>query len=87
MHCRWVPRIDASISIQLRSTVLARRRLEMYQRANANEALPSQGGAINEFPTVAHQLGLTATAAKSRLFRARRQIERDLQSVVQRRAA
>ena len=87
MHCRGSPRIDASISIQLRSTVLARRRLEMYQRANANEALPSQGGAINEFPTVAHRLGLTATAAKSRLFRARRQVERDLQSVVQRRAA
>ena len=40
-----------------------------------------------EVPTVAHQLGLTATAAKSRLFRARRKVERDLQSVVQRRAA
>jgi len=40
-----------------------------------------------EFPTVAHQLGLTATAAKSRLFRARRKVERNLQPVVQRRAA
>ena len=43
--------------------------------------------ADTEFPTVAHQLGLTAAAAKSRLFRARRKVERDLQSVVQRRAA
>ena len=39
------------------------------------------------FPTVAHHLGLTATAAKSRLFRARRKVELALQSVMQRRAA
>jgi len=38
-------------------------------------------------PTVAHQLGLTAPAAKSRLFRARRKVEHSLQSVIQRRAA
>jgi RNA polymerase sigma-70 factor (ECF subfamily) len=37
--------------------------------------------------TVAHHLGLTATAAKSRLFRARRKVERVLQSAIQRRAA
>ena len=47
MHCRESLRIDASIS-QLRSTVPARRRLEMYQQAKVNEAFPSQGGAINE---------------------------------------
>lgn len=34
--------------------------------------------------TVAHHLGLTATAAKSRLFRARRKVERVLHSVIQR---
>jgi RNA polymerase sigma-70 factor, ECF subfamily len=39
------------------------------------------------FPTVARHLGLTATAAKSRLFRARRKVELALRSVVQRRAA
>jgi len=37
--------------------------------------------------TVAHHLGLTAPAAKSRLFRARRKVERVLQSALQRRAA
>lgn len=39
------------------------------------------------FPKVADQLGLTATAAKSRLFRARKKVERSLRSVIQRRAA
>jgi RNA polymerase sigma-70 factor (ECF subfamily) len=38
-------------------------------------------------PKVADQLGLTATAAKSRLFRARRRVEHDLHSVIQRRLA
>lgn len=37
--------------------------------------------------TVARRLGLKATAAKARLFRARRKVERSLQSVIQRRAA
>lgn len=40
-----------------------------------------------EFPAVAHHLGLTRNAAKSRLFRARRRIEHSLQSVIRRRAA
>lgn len=40
-----------------------------------------------EFPKVADQLGLTAAAAKSRLFRARRRVEHALQSVIQQRAA
>lgn len=39
------------------------------------------------FPKVADQLGLTASAAKSRLFRARKRVERSLQSTIQRRAA
>lgn len=39
------------------------------------------------FPTVVHDFGLTAAAAKSRLFRAREKVERVLQSVIQRRAA
>jgi len=39
------------------------------------------------FPKVADQLGLTATAAKSRLFRARRKVEHALQPMIQRRAA
>ena len=39
------------------------------------------------FPAVAHQLGLTTAAAKSRLFRARRKVEESLQSVVKGRAA
>lgn len=39
------------------------------------------------FPAAAHPLGLTRNAAKSRLFRARRRIERSLQSVIKRRAA
>ena len=39
------------------------------------------------FPTVAHHLGLSANAAKSRLFRARRKVEQALQSISQRRAA
>ncbi|MGH9627941.1 MAG: RNA polymerase sigma factor [Bryobacteraceae bacterium] len=38
-------------------------------------------------PKVADQLGLTATAAKSRLFRARRRVEHALQPVIQRSAA
>jgi len=38
------------------------------------------------FPTVAHHLGLTATAAKSRLFRARRKVEHAIQPMIQRRA-
>jgi len=38
-------------------------------------------------PKVADQLGLTATAAKSRLFRARRKVQHALQPVMQRRAA
>jgi len=37
--------------------------------------------------TVAHHLGLTASAAKSRLFRGRRKVGRVLQSAIQRRAA
>ena len=40
-----------------------------------------------EFSTVTHHLGLTANAAKSRLFRARRRVEHSLQSVIQGRAA
>jgi len=39
------------------------------------------------FPKVADQLGLTASAAKSRLFRARRRVEHALQPAIQRRAA
>jgi RNA polymerase sigma-70 factor (ECF subfamily) len=39
------------------------------------------------FPKVAAQLGLTASAAKSRLLRARRRVEHALQPVIQRRAA
>jgi len=39
------------------------------------------------FSTVAHDLGLTANAAKSRLFRARRKVEHALQPTIQRRAA
>ena len=39
------------------------------------------------FSTVAHDLGLTANAAKSRLFRARRKVEHTLQPMIQRRAA
>lgn len=39
------------------------------------------------FPTVAHRLGLTRAAAKSRLFRARRRVEQSLQAVNQGRAA
>ena len=39
------------------------------------------------FPAVAHHLGLTTNAAKSRLFRARRKVEHSLQSVIQGRAA
>lgn len=39
------------------------------------------------FPKVAHRLGLTLAAAKSRLFRARRKVERSLQLGIQRRAA
>lgn len=34
------------------------------------------------FPTVTHHLGLTVAAAKSRLLRARRKVERSLQSVI-----
>jgi RNA polymerase sigma-70 factor (ECF subfamily) len=39
------------------------------------------------FPKVVHHLNLTPTAAKSRLFRARRKVEHSLQSVIQGRAA
>ncbi len=39
------------------------------------------------FPTVAQHLGLTASAAKSRFFRARRKVEQALRSVVPGRAA
>ena len=39
------------------------------------------------FPKVADRFGLTPTAAKSRLFRARKKIERSLQSLIQGRAA
>jgi len=39
------------------------------------------------FSTVAHDPGLTANAAKSRLFRARRKVEHTLQPMIQRRAA
>ena len=39
------------------------------------------------FPRVAHHLGLTPPAAKSRLFRARRKVEQSLQLAVRRRAA
>lgn len=39
------------------------------------------------FPNVVHHLGLTPTAAKTRLFRARRKVEQSLQSVIQGRAA
>jgi len=38
-------------------------------------------------PKVADELGLTMTAAKSRLFRARKRVERSLQPVFQRRVA
>lgn len=38
-------------------------------------------------PTVAHHLGLTLNATKSRLFRARRKVEHALQSMIERRAA
>ncbi len=38
-------------------------------------------------PTVAHRLGLTTNAAKSRLFRARRRVEQSVQSVIQGRTA
>src|SRR5690242_12581599 len=38
-------------------------------------------------PTVAHHLGLTTNAAKSRLFRARRKVEHALQSIIERKAA
>jgi RNA polymerase sigma-70 factor, ECF subfamily len=37
------------------------------------------------FPEVTQHLGLTPTAAKSRLFRARRRVEHSLQSAIQRR--
>jgi RNA polymerase sigma-70 factor, ECF subfamily len=40
-----------------------------------------------EFPTLLHHLRLTPAAAKSRLFRARRKVERALQPMIQRRAA
>lgn len=39
------------------------------------------------FPKVADQLGLTATAAKSRLFRARRKVQHALQPLIRRWAA
>jgi RNA polymerase sigma-70 factor, ECF subfamily len=39
------------------------------------------------FPKVAHRLGLTTAAAKSRLFRARRKVEHSLLSQIQGRAA
>jgi RNA polymerase sigma-70 factor (ECF subfamily) len=39
------------------------------------------------FPAVAHHLGLTKSAAKSRLFRARRRVEHSLQSVIRGKAA
>ena len=39
------------------------------------------------FPLVAQDLGLTTSAAKARLFRARRKVERSFQSVIQGRAA
>jgi RNA polymerase sigma-70 factor, ECF subfamily len=38
-------------------------------------------------PEVAHRLGLTAVAAKSRLFRARRRVERTFRSTILRRVA
>ena len=39
------------------------------------------------FPEATHHLGMTRSAAKSRLFRARRKIEHALQPIVRRRAA